>query len=512
MLMRTFVVPRALRFHLLLCLLIGAAQPVYGDLPVLTTDAPVYVVGDVHGAYQSLFELLHSNGLIDEAGNWQAEDSILVSVGDLLDRGPGSRAVMDLFMNLSVQAPQEGGQVIVLMGNHEMMNLLSEYRDVSEAEIAAFSDLTGYARAMSRQGAYGQWLEQLPLVVRVNDWLLMHGGLTARMAMQLNQVNTRAQQALEQLRRYGEAQVSDGLLASGTSYIDHALASDTASPSIQQAASEPALGGQGPAWYRGNSGCHPLIERENIAEVLSITGARGIVVGHTPTPAREVTSRFGGRVLAVDTGMLASTYRGAPRLLRLQGDKRHVFGLGGLQAPIVEDTLQTVGQPTPLKTGKSKRSWAAFLLDQHLGLQMTVPPSLATEAGDFPQNILSEAGRQERGWARPNYCGDASDFDLVRIFDALIGKLDRSANDLGYDPRSWSIKLTNHAATFGNHARVPTYAAPARAPFVPPQLREELASLTQSAVQEVVGGLLSKRQVRSLLKRRDKILQWEAER
>jgi hypothetical protein len=42
-----------------------------------------------------------------------------------------------------------------------------------------------------------------------------------------------------------------------------------------------------------------------------------IVVGHTPTVDRQIGTRYGGRVVTIDTGMLASHYKGKPSALEI---------------------------------------------------------------------------------------------------------------------------------------------------------------------------------------------------
>ena len=74
-----------------------------------------------------------------------------MSLGDLLDRGADSRKVMDLLMRLRARRRQ-GGQVHVLLGNHEAMNILGDLRYVEAGEYAAYGDLESPAeRAELRQ-------------------------------------------------------------------------------------------------------------------------------------------------------------------------------------------------------------------------------------------------------------------------------------------------------------------------------------------------------------------------
>lgn len=82
----------------------------------------VYAVGDIHGRLD-LFEQLLQRIEADNAARGPA-DTTLILLGDLIDRGPDSRAMVDRAMEL-VQA----GNVRVLAGNHEEMLLVSMEND-----------------------------------------------------------------------------------------------------------------------------------------------------------------------------------------------------------------------------------------------------------------------------------------------------------------------------------------------------------------------------------------------
>ena len=74
----------------------------------------VVAVGDVHGAYDALVDLLESADLIDANGDWTGGATHLVSLGDLLDRGPASNEVLRLVMSM-----QKMGTALVVCGNHK---------------------------------------------------------------------------------------------------------------------------------------------------------------------------------------------------------------------------------------------------------------------------------------------------------------------------------------------------------------------------------------------------------
>ena len=100
----------------------------------------VIAVGDVHGDYEQLVAVLQSAGVIDREEKWIGGKTHLVQTGDMLDRGPDSRKVMDLLMRLEGEASKAGGRVHVLIGNHEAMNIYGDLRYVSAGDYASFTD------------------------------------------------------------------------------------------------------------------------------------------------------------------------------------------------------------------------------------------------------------------------------------------------------------------------------------------------------------------------------------
>ncbi|MGH8136438.1 MAG: metallophosphoesterase, partial [Steroidobacteraceae bacterium] len=184
----------------------------------------VVVFADVHGGYQELLSVLRETAVIDESLHWRAGATHLVSLGDLLDRGPDSRKVLDLLMRLEREARDAGGALHLVLGNHEVMNIVGDLRYVSGAEYAAFAGseddrLRGEAwqliverepaasrpefdaafpagyfakrRAFSAAGEYGAWLLTKPFLLVVNDTAFVHAGLPEMVArLGLEMTNT----------------------------------------------------------------------------------------------------------------------------------------------------------------------------------------------------------------------------------------------------------------------------------------------------------------------------------
>ncbi len=77
--------------------------------------AAVYAIGDVHGCLAEL-EQLEQLIAVDLAGRGIA-NALIVMLGDYIDRGPASAAVLDHL----VAAPSPGFRRVCLSGNHELM-------------------------------------------------------------------------------------------------------------------------------------------------------------------------------------------------------------------------------------------------------------------------------------------------------------------------------------------------------------------------------------------------------
>jgi hypothetical protein len=97
----------------------------------------VIAFADVHGAYGDLVPLLQKAGIVDRDLHWAAGTAHVVSLGDLFDRGGESRKVIELMMRLQGEATTAGGQLHVVLGNHEAMNLLGDLRYVTREEFAS---------------------------------------------------------------------------------------------------------------------------------------------------------------------------------------------------------------------------------------------------------------------------------------------------------------------------------------------------------------------------------------
>ena len=112
--------------HLLLTLAVTAlslagparSQESVKKIPASKT-AVRFAIGDIHGDYKSFVKLLGRLGLIDQKLKWTGGKKELVQTGDIFDRGPGSRAAVELLMKLEGEAKKAGGEATTVEGTTE---------------------------------------------------------------------------------------------------------------------------------------------------------------------------------------------------------------------------------------------------------------------------------------------------------------------------------------------------------------------------------------------------------
>ena len=331
-------------------LLLHAAVSFAADSPYRFEGVDrIVVFADVHGAYDQLVALLRETAVVDESLRWAGGKTHLVGLGDVVDRGADSRKALDLLMRLEKEAAAAGGAVHALLGNHEVMNIVGDLRYVSPAEFATFSDeqdavlreatwtaiiqkdpaaprpefdaafpagYFGHVQAFSPDGQYGRWLMEKPYLIVINDSAFVHAGLSPMVAS--NGLEATNQVLHSQLRNYldtwrSTAKVLGLVRPIGFQERPEILAAIQALPeseTIAKLQDGELFTPTGPTWFRGQALCYRYTETENLDNALAKLGAKRVVEGHTVSPIGRVLSRFEGRVVLLDTGMLEPVYKG----------------------------------------------------------------------------------------------------------------------------------------------------------------------------------------------------------
>src|SRR5215469_833487 len=130
----------------------------------------VVAIGDIHGDLDDLVVILQRAGLIDASHHWSGRNTTLVQTGDFVDRGPKTRGVLDLLMQLQKDAPRQNGRVIVLLGNHEVMNMYGDLRYVTPGDYASYADDKSDRRRKSAFTGYSGLNELIPRTSE-DEWM-----------------------------------------------------------------------------------------------------------------------------------------------------------------------------------------------------------------------------------------------------------------------------------------------------------------------------------------------------
>jgi len=166
--------------------------------PSSTDGRVVYAVGDIHGRLDLLDGLIER--MTEDYGAMGRQDPpVLIMLGDYVDRGPQSSAVIDRLIALKGQAAEGRFEFRALMGNHEetLLHFLDdpmagpswvEYgggetmasygvqRPVGRAEPEVWEQTRQAFRA-AFPPAHETFLRQLELMVVYGDYVFVHAGV-----------------------------------------------------------------------------------------------------------------------------------------------------------------------------------------------------------------------------------------------------------------------------------------------------------------------------------------------
>jgi tetratricopeptide (TPR) repeat protein len=120
-------------------------------------NADIVAIGDIHGELQRLTEVIRYANLLETwwENAWIGEDTVIVQTGDVIDRGPDSLKAYEAVAALQAKAREGGGQVIRLIGNHELMVLQGDYQQTDIEDPTSFRKrLIADLAAGKVQGAY----------------------------------------------------------------------------------------------------------------------------------------------------------------------------------------------------------------------------------------------------------------------------------------------------------------------------------------------------------------------
>jgi serine/threonine protein phosphatase 1 len=161
--------------------------------PAIPAGNRLYAVGDIHGRADLLKALLVL--IEDDAARHPSAAKRLIFLGDYVDRGPDSKAVIDLVLD----AVPPGFEVVTLMGNHEeMMHRFLDDLSVARTWMMNGGDATLESYGVGAPSMFGgsgafrraqeefdarlparhrEFLERLQVSYGAGDYLFVHAGV-----------------------------------------------------------------------------------------------------------------------------------------------------------------------------------------------------------------------------------------------------------------------------------------------------------------------------------------------
>ncbi|MEJ7604163.1 MAG: metallophosphoesterase, partial [Kofleriaceae bacterium] len=185
----------------------GAACTLTPVAHQVTMPKRLVAIGDLHGDLSATRAALRTAGAIDKDDRWIGGALVVVQTGDVLDRGDDEQAILDLVTRLEVDAKAAGGALIMLLGNHELMNGAGDFRYVTPGGLADFDDVPNLdtdkfaavperARkriaALAPGGPYAKRLAMHNVIAIVGDTVFSHAGVIGEWVTQVAAVNQSA--------------------------------------------------------------------------------------------------------------------------------------------------------------------------------------------------------------------------------------------------------------------------------------------------------------------------------
>jgi len=258
---------------------------------ILEKKDRIIVIGDLHADYQKTITLFKRLKLIKGTNGkfiWDAKPSntVVVQLGDQLDGGgrgigesSGELEIIDFMENMHKQAFVKGGGVYSLIGNHEIMNLLGDFRYASNKDIKKQGG-EALRKELFKPG--GDLFNRLSctrnVILQVGSFVFTHAGIVPNNVKDvkdsknfINNINLLMRQFLQGKKDENDEKIKQYFLDKDTSII----------------------------WNR-----HYGNEEANcneVEEVLKTLNIGSMVVGHTIQP--NINSKCDSKLWRVDVGL-----------------------------------------------------------------------------------------------------------------------------------------------------------------------------------------------------------------
>lgn len=227
-------------------------------------------VSDIEGNLEAFVMVLQDAGVIDNNYNWIFDDGHLVFVGDMFDRGNNVTECLWLLYRLESQAEAQGGKIHMVMGNHDIMNLIYDFRYVAQKYINNVQLMGETLQSIyATDTELGRWLRTKNIIEKVEPFIFLHGGISPTVdALGLT---------YDEINYWGRFRMDSTCITSECSIINGGSA-------------------VGIYWYRGMA--EEDLTQQQVDSIVSHFGGDMVVIGHTVFD--NITLLYNDKVICID--------------------------------------------------------------------------------------------------------------------------------------------------------------------------------------------------------------------
>ena len=237
---------------------------------IYTLPEKFLAVSDIEGNLEAFVMLLQDAGVMDTDYNWTFDDGHLVFVGDMFDRGNNVTECLWLLYRLESQAEAMGGKIQYIIGNHDMMNMIYDFRYVAQKYLANVQLIDETLESIyASDTELGRWLRTKNLIEKVEPFIFVHGGISPdvdALDLSYDEINYWGRYRMDSLCQFYDCNIING----GSDY--------------------------GIYWYRGMA--DEDLTQQQVNTIISNFDGEMVVLGHTVFD--NITLLYEEKVICID--------------------------------------------------------------------------------------------------------------------------------------------------------------------------------------------------------------------
>ena len=361
---------------------------------IYTLPEKFLAVSDIEGNLEAFVMLLQDAGVMDTDYNWTFDDGHLVFVGDMFDRGNNVTECLWLLYRLESQAEAMGGKIHYIIGNHDMMNMIYDFRYVAQKYLANVQLIDETLESIyASDTELGRWLRTKNLIEKVEPFIFVHGGISPdvdALDLSYDEINYWGRYRMDSLCQFYDCNIING----GSDY--------------------------GIYWYRGMA--DEDLSQQQVNTIISNFDGEMVVIGHTVFD--NITLLYEEKVICIDM------------------DHKDNFTNGFMNALYYED-----GNLYDFYTDGVSQTYTLLKTITNVDESMQHPDKLNIEI--FPNPTKSAATIK---YTVPTISGNGVNYPLIslKIYNTMGKCVKELVNEI-QAPRTYNIEFDNNELKSGTY-------------------------------------------------------------